>query len=94
MLNTDELPEYQSHKKVWALKIVAIAYPDDLVKQMPAAGLPAHLIFDSPYPSIRVAGDYLNKHNPQVGGYFVVYEDGYESFSPAKAFESGYTKTK
>jgi hypothetical protein len=23
----------------------------------------------------------------EAGGYFVVYEDGYESFSPAKAFE-------
>ncbi len=27
----------------------------------------------------------------EVGGYYVVYEDGYKSFSPAGAFESGYT---
>ncbi|MCK9988658.1 MAG: hypothetical protein AzoDbin1_05130 [Azoarcus sp.] len=27
-----------------------------------------------------------------VGGYYVVYEDGYKSFSPAIAFESGYTR--
>jgi hypothetical protein len=25
-----------------------------------------------------------------VGGYYVVYEDGYDSFSPAAAFEAGY----
>ena len=29
---------------------------------------------------------------PHVGGYYVLYEDGYESFSPAKAFEEGYTR--
>lgn len=34
---------------------------------------------------------YVRKHNPQVGGYYVVYADGYESFSPAQAFEEGYT---
>ncbi|HLG97188.1 MAG TPA: hypothetical protein VKX49_12825 [Bryobacteraceae bacterium] len=40
----------------------------------------------------RVTGKYYRKHQPQPGGYFVVYEDGYESFSPAKAFEEGYTR--
>lgn len=34
----------------------------------------------------------MAKHKPVAGGYFVVYEDGYESFSPAKAFEEGYTR--
>ncbi len=29
--------------------------------------------------------------NPQVGDYLVRYEDGYLSWSPAKAFEEGYT---
>lgn len=27
------------------------------------------------------------------GGYFVRYEDGYESWSPAQAFEGGYKET-
>lgn len=35
--------------------------------------------------------EYVAKHKPEVGGYYVVYEDGYKSFSPAGAFESGYT---
>ena len=33
----------------------------------------------------------LEKSAPGVGGYFVRYEDGYESFSPAAAFEGGHT---
>ena len=37
-------------------------------------------------------GTWLDKHNPAVGGYYVVYKDGYESFSPAQAFEEGYAR--
>ena len=29
---------------------------------------------------------------PEVGGYYVVHKDGYKSFSPANAFEEGYTR--
>ena len=47
---------------------------------------------DSRYDSIHLDNNYLRKHNPQVGGYYVVYEDGYKSFSPAKAFEKGYIR--
>ena len=39
-----------------------------------------------------VPGEFIQKHKPVVGGYFVMYEDGYQSFSPAKAFEEGYTR--
>jgi hypothetical protein len=39
---------------------------------------------------VTVAEDFFAKHNPQVGGYLVIYADGYMSFSPAKAFEDGY----
>ncbi|MCU1338860.1 MAG: hypothetical protein JWO19_4441 [Bryobacterales bacterium] len=35
---------------------------------------------------------YMDKHKPDVGGYYVQYDDGYKSFSPAKAFEDGYTR--
>lgn len=37
-----------------------------------------------------VPADYVAKHNPQADGYFVQYEDGYKSYSPAQAFENGY----
>ena len=43
-------------------------------------------------PSFTVSAEYLAKHKPVIGGYFVVYADGYESFSPAQAFEEGYTR--
>jgi len=40
---------------------------------------------------IVVGREYLEKHGPQVGGYYVVYKDGYESYSPVDAFEDGYS---
>ena len=40
----------------------------------------------------KVDFEYMHKHKPQVGGYYVVYKDGYKSFSPAEAFETGYEK--
>ena len=36
--------------------------------------------------------DTIHKNKPFVGGYYVVYKDGYKSFSPADAFEDGYSK--
>ena len=39
-----------------------------------------------------VESSYINKHCPEVGGYYVQYQDGYESYSPAEAFESGYSR--
>ena len=40
----------------------------------------------------EVSLDYVTKHDPQPGGYFVVYNDGYQSYSPPAAFEEGYTQ--
>ena len=34
--------------------------------------------------------DY-NKENTNKEGYYVVYEEGYESWSPKTTFENGYT---
>ena len=53
-----------------------------------------HLIFqpaEEGYDKVPMSPEYVAKHKPEVGGYYVVYEDGYKSFSPAGAFESGYT---
>ncbi len=74
------MPQYQSHKKVWALKIAGIS-------------IDGFLSFENEmYAPIQMEREWLDKHNPEVGGYYVVYEDGYKSFSPAQAFESGYTR--
>lgn len=94
-----QLPQYQSHKKVWALKIKQVikhAHPDskadDAVFEASPAFQGAHLLFeDEGYAAIPIDADWYRKHNPMPGGYYVVYEDGYKSYSPAKAFEEGYT---
>jgi len=77
-----EMPRYKSHKQVWALKIATV--------ELHAAN--GHIIHpaDKGYAPFRVPDEYVQKHNPQPGGYYVVYDDGYKSFSPAKAFEEGY----
>lgn len=46
----------------------------------------------STYAPFSVDADFVHKHKPFAGGYYVVYADGYKSFSPAEAFESGYTR--
>lgn len=80
-----EMPRYKSHKIVWALKIKAI----EIQK---ASEYPMLLMPEEPgYAPVKVSGGWINKHNPQTGGYYVVYEDGYTSWSPAEAFEKGYT---
>lgn len=81
---TAQMPRYQCHKQVHALKIEGIEhlYGDGAVIT------PA----DEGWQPFRVDEAYIRKHNPQAGGYYVVYDDGYQSFSPAKAFEEGYTR--
>lgn len=80
------LPRYKSHKTVAALKIAKV-HKDahDQVWLTPAEGQ------GRPYGAFRVSHDYLLRHKPEAGGYYVLYADGYESWSPAKAFDDGYT---
>jgi len=80
------MPLYKCHKTVRALKITGVT-PHML------SGKCADCILKFDHDAIKsktVSGDYYNKHQPKPGGYYVVYEDGYESFSPAEAFEGGY----
>lgn len=44
------------------------------------------------FKPFEVSAEFVAKHQPKAGGYFVVYEDGYQSFSPAKPFLTGYEK--
>lgn len=74
-----EMPKYKSHKQVWALKIAGI---DGL-----------HLTFvEKGYAPIKVASNMFARYTPVPGDYYIVYDDGYKSISPAKAFEEGYTR--
>ncbi len=81
------LPRYKCHKEVYALKIAGIYHP----------GLDASAVlsFAEPgYEPHEVAPDWFQKFEPKVGMYYVVYDDGYTSVSPAKAFEEGYTRVE
>ena len=85
-----EMPKYRCHKEVWALKIAAVVDPTKDGNESDGSRV---LEFEETnYSAIRVGHDYVRKHNPKVGGYYVTYEDGYASFSPAEPFESGYTR--
>lgn len=84
-MTTKDWPTYQCHKKVYAVKIRAFEL--DLTKDEVLA-IPQ----DPEIESIDIDMDLLKKHKPGPGWYFVAYEDGYESFSPAEAFEAGYTE--
>lgn len=80
MNNGIEMPKYKCIKEVWALKIKGISLDGELAFE------------EELYSPILPTREWLDKHNPEVGGYYVVYKDGYISFSPAKAFEEGYIK--
>lgn len=83
-----EMPRYRCHKEVWALKIKAVTRTP-----FGSAGVRWTIIpEDEGYAPFDVDFEYMEKHTPRAGGYYVVYQDGYKSFSPADAFESGYTR--
>jgi hypothetical protein len=79
-----ELPRYKCHKQVWALKIAQVTPID--------GGAAIITPTDGRYAPFEVDAAYCTKHQPQVGGYFVQYKGGYKSWSPAEAFEAGYTR--
>lgn len=93
-MTTREMPKYQSHKKVWALKIKSIVFDSDVAKEQNRETDGSAIITpeEEGYEPFKVNHEYCHKHKPQVGGYYVVYEDGYASWSPSEAFEVGYSK--
>lgn len=76
------MKKYVSHKTVHAAKIKA-------VDNVSGATVGIHLDDGS---TINVDVPFIRKHDPKPGGYYVVYSDGYASYSPAKAFEEGYAE--
>jgi hypothetical protein len=88
------LPEWLCHKRVRAAKITAIVCLEpDIIGERELHEAGYRIEHNEPSaPHVFVGHAFIAKHNPQVGGYFVRYEDGYESYSPAAAFEGGYTR--
>lgn len=84
-----EMPKYECHKQVRALKIKKLVRD---ANSNIIGFTPADEHYDSEdYASIPLS-EYVTKHKPTAGGYYVVYADGYKSFSPAEAFEAGYRR--
>lgn len=78
-------PEYESHKVVRAARIAELIYdrPDgDVVSVVvvPEGGEPEEF---------TPTEQSMLKH-AKVGGWAMLYPDGFRSVSPAKAFEDGY----
>lgn len=76
------LPMWKCFKIVQAGKISFMAKDEPNGKLMIHAE-PSNMPFEVPL-------DFLHRHSPEIGGYFVVYGDGYISYSPAATFQAGY----
>lgn len=71
------LPWYISHKKVQALLITKVDG--------------RRLTFKEPgYAPLDAPPDMFARYTPVPGDFYVVYRDGYQSFSPGKEFLEGY----
>lgn len=84
------LPQWQSHKIVEAdriTEVISIPMPGDL-DRMHRWRLSGGAVVD-------VSDALYARVTPGVSataGYYVRYPDGYESWSPAQAFDDGYTR--
>jgi hypothetical protein len=73
-----EMPRYKCHKEVSALRIKEVSGNT--------------LSFWEPlFAPIEVDPKIFSRYTPVPGDYYVVYDDGYKSISPAKPFQEGYT---
>lgn len=84
-VNVDQFPQYLCHKEVRAVKIRSVLRQNGKYVITPEE--PAIAPFE-------VSNEFMDRHGPRAGGYFVVYKDGYTSYSPALAFEQGYAAVK
>lgn len=79
-----ELTIYQCHKKVQGGKIVQV------MKDRSLEG-GAYLLLDCGV-KIKAGPEFLERHKPAAGKYFLMHDDGYKSVSPGSVFEKGYKK--
>jgi hypothetical protein len=81
-----QMPRYVSHKTVHALELKEPPLRDmetgNWVLQFADAGC----------ASVLAPDEMFSRYKPVVGDFYVVYADGYKSFSPRKAFLEGYTR--
>lgn len=93
--NPMSLPLFKCHKIVQAALIVGVLTPD------PSEDIDGVvLLLGGVEEPLVVTLDWLEKHTPTdstdgvVGGMLVIYEDGYQSWSPKDVFDAGYTSVE
>jgi hypothetical protein len=79
---------YRCHKVVQAAKIAKVVPSPDIQ----CCILQCEQDVENRIDFVTVDDEWYCKHKPQPGGYYVRYEDGYTSYSPAEAFEAGYSE--
>ena len=84
---TKELPTYVCHKRVRASEVVSIG----LYKTNADNKAVREIQISDQFDPIEILGEVFTRYVPMPGDFYVVYEDGYVSFSPRKAFIEGYT---
>lgn len=77
-----QLADWKCHKIVKAGKVISLNL-DNIVAVEDADGAECN---------IEMPMTAFSRGAPAPGDYIVIYEDGYKSWSPAKAFEEGYTR--
>lgn len=85
MTSTSKMQRYECHKKVWALEVKRVGNyrtgdDDRVVRDVTFTNGETRTLWDK----------IFLRYVPDAGDFYVVYEDGYESFSPRKAFLEGY----
>lgn len=78
-------PKYESHKIVQAAKIVDVMIDNQGVMRGITVD-PGNGVIEPFWPTRDAMAD-----EAKIGGYAMLYPDGFKSVSPAKAFEEGYT---
>lgn len=82
-------PRYKCHKVVNAFKIARIS--EGLLSESEGSH-PVWFLWptDDNLDPVQVSAAWMEKNKVVIGGYLVIYADGYQSFSPEKAFVEGY----
>lgn len=81
-MDNTKLPRWKSHKEVWA----------DQIARVKDGGKTWVLNCTEKVDVQSALSARVPAGTDPTGGYYVRYEDGFESWSPAKAFEEGYTR--
>lgn len=82
------MKKFKSHKIVEAARIVRIEDNPQPNAHNPMGNREIELDTGT----VLMGAMHTQLNNAEVGGYYVRYADGYCSYSPAKAFEEGYTE--